>query len=100
MDPAAVRSLLATSLDPDADSRRRAELQLKQVRPAFVFASLVEVVEGTPLCLGIGRESASHQLCSLMRWLAGFSSPYFGFPSPTPLCAAVSLAPASNSTKN
>lgn len=45
MDPAAVRSLLATSLDPDADSRRRAELQLKQVRPAFVFASLVEVVE-------------------------------------------------------
>jgi hypothetical protein len=72
MDPAAVRSLLATSLDPDADSRRRAELQLKQVRPAFVFASLVEVVEGTPLCLGIGRESASHQLCSLMRWLAGW----------------------------
>lgn len=51
MDPAAVRSLLATSLDPDADSRRRAELQLKQVRPAcvFVFASLVEVVEGTEL---------------------------------------------------
>lgn len=35
MDTAAVRSLLATSLDPDADSRRRAEIQLKQVRLAF-----------------------------------------------------------------
>jgi hypothetical protein len=48
MDPAAVRSLLATSLDPDADSRRRAELQLKQVRLAFAFC-----VEGRFLCLGI-----------------------------------------------
>ncbi|PNP82113.1 hypothetical protein FNYG_04566 [Fusarium nygamai] len=38
MDPAAVRSLLATSLDPDADSRRRAELQLKQIeeQPGFL----------------------------------------------------------------
>jgi hypothetical protein len=35
MDTAAVRSLLAASLDPDADSRRRAEIQLKQVRLAF-----------------------------------------------------------------
>lgn len=35
MDPAAVRSLLAASLDPDADNRRRAELQLKQVRVAL-----------------------------------------------------------------
>lgn len=34
-----MRSLLAASLDPDADNRRRSELQLKQVRlcvpPAF-----------------------------------------------------------------
>lgn len=32
MDPVAVRALLVASLDPDADNRRRAELQLKQVR--------------------------------------------------------------------
>ncbi|KJZ79342.1 hypothetical protein HIM_01493 [Hirsutella minnesotensis 3608] len=31
MDSAAVRGLLAASLEPDADNRRRAELQLKQV---------------------------------------------------------------------
>lgn len=32
MDTTAVRGLLAASLVPDADNRRRAELQLKQVR--------------------------------------------------------------------
>ena len=32
MDSAAVRGLLAASLDADADNRRRAEIQLKQVR--------------------------------------------------------------------
>jgi hypothetical protein len=52
MDTAAVRSLLAASLDPDADSRRRAEIQLKSVRLVFTFTS-VSCVKGTPLlCLG------------------------------------------------
>lgn len=32
MDTAAVRGLLAASLVPNTDDRRRAELQLKQVR--------------------------------------------------------------------
>ncbi|KAI8675426.1 hypothetical protein NCS57_00443700 [Fusarium keratoplasticum] len=38
MDIAAVRSLLAASLDPDADNRRRSELQLKQIeeQPGFL----------------------------------------------------------------
>lgn len=31
MDSAALRGLLAASLEPDADNRRRAEVQLKQV---------------------------------------------------------------------
>ncbi|KAJ0136992.1 hypothetical protein CTA2_2091 [Colletotrichum tanaceti] len=31
MDTSAIRGLLAASLDPDADTRRRAEIQLKQV---------------------------------------------------------------------
>jgi hypothetical protein len=66
MDPAAVRSLLATSLDPDADSRRRAELQLKQVRLAFASC-----VEGRFLCLGIvkGYDQPSALLLRCDDWL-------------------------------
>lgn len=32
MDAAAIRNCIAATLDADADARRRAELQLKQVR--------------------------------------------------------------------
>src|SRR5687767_1822432 len=41
MDAAAVRGLLAASLDPDTDNRRRAELQLKQVSYLSDFALVV-----------------------------------------------------------
>ncbi|KAK5998970.1 putative importin [Cladobotryum mycophilum] len=46
MDTAAVRALLAASLDTDADNRRRAELQLKQVEehPGFLNC-LLDVLE-------------------------------------------------------
>ena len=39
MDLAAVRALLAASLDADADNRRQAELQLKQVCDSPNFLS-------------------------------------------------------------
>lgn len=41
MDTAAVRGLLVASLVPDADNRRRAELQLKQVRAESLFPTLL-----------------------------------------------------------
>jgi hypothetical protein len=46
MDSAAVRGLLAASLDPDADNRRRAELQLKQVEETAGFLDcLLDILE-------------------------------------------------------
>ncbi|KAJ3478991.1 hypothetical protein NLG97_g8433 [Lecanicillium saksenae] len=46
MDTAAIRGLLAASLLPDADNRRRAELQLKQVEeePGFLVC-LLDILE-------------------------------------------------------
>ncbi|EEY15862.1 importin-7 [Verticillium alfalfae VaMs.102] len=42
MDTTAIRGLLLASLDPDADTRRRAELQLKQIeeQPGFMDVAL------------------------------------------------------------
>ncbi|KAM3523812.1 hypothetical protein MY4038_008024 [Beauveria bassiana] len=46
MDTAAIRGLLATSLLPDADNRRRAELQLKQVEEEVGFlVCLLDILE-------------------------------------------------------
>jgi hypothetical protein len=38
MDAAAIQSCIVATLDADADVRRRAELQLKQVRPVVCVA--------------------------------------------------------------
>ncbi|KOS22329.1 putative importin [Escovopsis weberi] len=46
MDSVAIRALLAASLDTDADNRRRAELQLKQVEEHTGFLScLLDILE-------------------------------------------------------
>ncbi|KAH7236306.1 hypothetical protein BKA59DRAFT_306750 [Fusarium tricinctum] len=78
MDPAAVRSLLATSLDPDADSRRRAELQLKQIeeQPGFLEC-LLNILQA--------EQESSVRLSSMFIQL--------GCPSIRPLCACF-ISPA------
>ncbi|KAI9904393.1 hypothetical protein N3K66_000922 [Trichothecium roseum] len=49
MDSAALRGLLAASLEPDADNRRRAEVQLKQVEEHTGFLDcLLDVLQAEP----------------------------------------------------
>jgi len=102
MDTAAVRSLLAASLDPDADSRRRAEIQLKSVRLAFTFTSLCRVSRERLCCawvlLGIMN---SHLLCyiSIIAWLT-CSRRFLSLLRPLLLLSCLSLAPTSNHERN
>jgi hypothetical protein len=47
MDSAALRGLLAASLDANADNRRNAELQLKQIEEHAGFLdSLLDILQG------------------------------------------------------
>lgn len=102
MDTAAVRSLLATSLDPDADSRRRAEIQLKSVRLCVhVFVLCVVLSQGNAFVvlwalLGIMN---SHLLCyttsssiACLTWSRRFLSSL----RPLLLLSCLFLAPTSN----
>jgi len=50
MDAAAIRNCIAATLDADADARRRAELQLKQVRLCCPGWMLDGVLDGCDMC--------------------------------------------------
>ncbi|GJC90871.1 hypothetical protein ColLi_13709 [Colletotrichum liriopes] len=48
MDTSAIRGLLAASLDPDADTRRRAEIQLKQTIRTTSHRTHIYTMDDTP----------------------------------------------------
>lgn len=72
MDAAAIRNCIAATLDADTDVRRRAELQLKQVRQcvgvgAWVCARAGETGTSRPRARSRGRpRGTTHLPASLM----------------------------------